>query len=244
MIKEALAYLVGLGRDEVIVEEYGAKYTYKDLHRLEAPMPSVLKTNTLKSIVDYIKESFDLEQGISYIINVCDYQQVQLLQPLNEDLNRPMLISCTAPQRDNLDFGRFKSLTPFNIMLQSSFFDLPGEINYKEVLLKVVGNVGDGVVKNFGDDGVSQKTTIKTGVENLAEVKVPNPVILAPYRTFSEVMQPSSKFVFRLESGRGDEPQAALFEADGGAWKVQAKENIIKYFREQLEGYENVHILG
>ena len=61
---------------------------------------------------------------------------------------------------------------------------------------------------------MSQKTTIKTGAENLSEVKVPNPVVLAPYRTFSEVDQPESKFIFRLESGKEDTPLAALFEAD------------------------------
>ena len=247
MIKAAIDYLVGLGRNEVLIEANGAKYTYKELNRLERPLPDCLKTNTLRSIVDYIKQGFDFGdwgEDFDYIINVVDYQQVHLLLPLNDDSRRPIIINCTAPQRDNLTFGRFMDVTRFNIMMQSSFLDNIGEKDYKGILLKVVGNLGDGIVKNFGDDGVSQKTTIKTGVENLAEVKIPNPVVLAPFRTFAEVDQPESKFIFRLESGRGDEPQAALFEADGGAWKVYAKEKIIEYFKEQLAGMDNVHILG
>jgi hypothetical protein len=244
MIKEAFKYLVGLGQKEVIIEEHGAKYTTDRLYRLEAPMPNSLETNTLKSIADYIRDNVDFNDKPEFIINVRSHSNVELLLPLNDDCNRVMLINCKAPQRDNLNFGRFMDVTQFNIMLQSSFVDIPGDINHKEVLLAIVGNIGDGVVKNFGDDGVSQKTTIKTGVENLSECKVPNPVILAPYRTFSEVDQPDSKFIFRLESGRGDSPTAALFEADGGAWKIEAKDNIIDYFKEAFAGMSNVHILG
>ena len=34
--------------------------------------------------------------------------------------------------------------------------------------------------------------------EELADVIVPNPVLLAPYRTFQEIEQPFSNFVFRM----------------------------------------------
>lgn len=244
MLKEALAYLVGLGKDQVQIKEHNAIYTYGNMTRLESPVPEALKTNTLQSIVDYIKESFDRFEA-EYIIHVISPTRVDLLLPLNDDENRPCLIQCTADQRENLCFGRFIDVTQFNIMMQSSFKDhlIADSINHKAVILTIVGNLGDGVVRNYGDDGVSQKTTIKAGVENLAEVKVPNPVELAPYRTFSEIEQPASKFIFRLESGR-DEPRAALFEADGGEWKLKAKKFIIDYFKENLEEYHNVHILS
>ncbi len=48
--------------------------------------------------------------------------------------------------------------------------------------------------------------------------------------TFLEVEQPVSQFVFRMKDG----PRAAIFEADGGAWRNQAIVNIREYLKEQL----------
>jgi hypothetical protein len=45
-------------------------------------------------------------------------------------------------------------------------------------------------------------------------------VKLSPYRTFREVAWPESEFVFRLRSRGGGVPECALFEADGGKWKL------------------------
>lgn len=56
--------------------------------------------------------------------------------------------------------------------------------------------------------------------------------MLRPYRTFREVEQPASRFVLRLQSGQGDGmPKAALFEADGGAWRLTAIEAIARWLR-------------
>ncbi len=50
-----------------------------------------------------------------------------------------------------------------------------------------------------------------------------------------EVEQPESKFVFRMRKGV-DGPEAALFEADGGAWKIEAMKRIKEYLEGQLQG--------
>lgn len=61
-------------------------------------------------------------------------------------------------------------------------------------------------------------------------MRVPNPVELAPYRTFLEVEQPESQFIFRMKDG----PRCAIFEADGGAWRNQAITNIREYLKNEL----------
>ena len=71
---------------------------------------------------------------------------------------------------------------------------------------------------------------MKTGVASRGNAKVPNPVQLSPYRTFVEVEQPESKFVFRMREGA----RCGLFEADGGAWKLEAMNNIKEYLKEAL----------
>jgi len=95
-------------------------------------------------------------------------------------------------------------------------------------------------VKYVGDDGVSQSAAIKVGVASVAEVVIPNPVILAPFRTFPEIEQPQSKFIFRMQTG----PQCALYEADGGAWRNVAMESIKEYLKSRLKGLHNVKIIS
>ena len=121
-------------------------------------------------------------------------------------------------------------------MLQSAFVDDED----KAKLLKYTALITDDTVKNFGDDGISQKVTVKTGVASVSDAVVPNPVTLAPFRTFPEVIQPESKFIFRMKEG----PSAALFEADGGAWRNKAILNIKAYLEKELEHNHNVEIIA
>lgn len=94
----------------------------------------------------------------------------------------------------------------------------------------------------YDDDGVSQKTTIKSGIANKTDVIVPNPVKLRPYRTFAEIEQPQSSYVFRIQdSDRG--PSFKLVEADGGLWKNATMKKIKDYLAYELaEELEKYHI--
>lgn len=80
------------------------------------------------------------------------------------------------------------------------------------------------------DNGVSQEVSVRTGAV-LKEQQTVQPIVhLQPYRTFLEVEQPASDFLLRLDK----EGRPALYEADGGAWKLEAKRNIAAYLGEQL----------
>jgi hypothetical protein len=100
--------------------------------------------------------------------------------------------------------------------------------------LKCAGNISVEEVRNFSDDGVSQQVTGKVGINKLADIPVPNPVVLKPFRTFIEVEQPASKFIFRLHEGRTG-LEAALFEGDGGAWKREAMLTVKYYLEDALK---------
>ena len=66
-------------------------------------------------------------------------------------------------------------------------------------------------------------------------VALPNPVRLKPYRTFREVSQPGSLFVVRAKrADDGGLPKVALFEADGGKWKLEAIDNIRQYLTSKI----------
>lgn len=73
---------------------------------------------------------------------------------------------------------------------------------------------------------------VKAGVTGRpAEVRVPNPVILAPYRSFPEIAQVESRFVFRIRGG--ESITMGLFEADGGMWRVEAIARVRNWLRER-----------
>lgn len=232
--RDALEYLVELGETEVLEIE-GYQYTSNKLYRVEQPRAAALGATTLTSLVDYIKSKIDEKHG-QLLIHVESPSKVSLKSELNDDRARETYLVCEALTPNNIHFDRFIDTEHFNIMLQSSFV----ENQDRALLLKVTGCIRDNAVKEIGDDGVSQAATIKTGVASVNDVKVPNPVILAPYRTFPEIEQPESKFVFRMRTG----PQAAIYEADGGAWRNEAMSRIKAYLEKELEGLENIEIIS
>lgn len=234
MIKEALRYIVELGRPK----EYsfgGISYTTENLRPVYYPVQTALETRSLSSVVEYIKNNIDgcnndeFERKI--IVHIESPERVTVKSEVDYMGQRKPYMEAVA-DFPHIDFNYYHSAEAFNVLLQSSFI----KNDDTEILLKVVGNLKDEAVKNISDDGVSQAVTIKTGVATVGDVKVPNPVTLRPYRTFIEVQQPESKFIFRMKDGG----KCALFEADGGAWRNVAVANIKDYLSFELaEEIEN-----
>lgn len=233
--REALEYLVNEGVEKnPIVELPNGTYSKVSLKRVCDPVANSLVVSTLTGLIDYIKTNTDSLKG-KLLIQVESPTQVNLFSPLNADRTREEYIEAKAVLPENIYYGQFMDTERFNIMLQSSFAD-EGEGNDKPLILKFTGLVKDEAVKTIGDDGVTQSATIKTGITTVGNAQVPNPVILAPYRTFPEIEQPLSKFIFRMKNDRG--PEAALFEADGKAWRNKAIRDIKEYLEKALEDLE------
>lgn len=234
--KEAMEYLVNLGENEdPIVQLEQGTYSKVRLDRVTEPLASSLIVSTLTGLVDYIKGNVDKLKD-ELLIQVKSEDEVRLYSPLNEDRERELYIKAEAILPNNVRYDQFIDTERFNIMLQSSFV----EVGDKKVLLQYTGLVQDENVKSIGDDGISQQVTVKTGVASVAQAIVPNPVSLAPYRTFPEVEQPISKFIFRMQEG----PRAAIYEADGGAWRNEAISNIKEYLEEELKELNNIKIIA
>ncbi len=232
MIKEAIEYIVKLGNTRM-EEANGQQYSTQPLHLVSEPRAKSLTLNSLSGLVDYVKSKFDntgFNPNDQRLIHVSSPTEVYVYSHFNRDMERSIFVQAKAliPQ---IRYGYFYDVEEFNIAMQSMFVVNPD----KEMVLKVIGNIKDENVTTFGDDGVSQQVTAKVGVATVANIKVPNPVLLKPYRTFVEVDQPESAFVFRMKSG----PECALFEADGGAWKNEAMENVERYLTEQLQALVN-----
>ena len=238
MIEKALKYLVGLGEAHVqnVTLPDGTVQTYSDkpLNRLSKhiPMADSISMSTLTSLVDYIKAHID-SMADKMVIHVVSPEEVHLFSQLNEERNRECLVTVRA-RIPEFSYGRFIEHEEFCINVQAKFLSDPA--TDKELLLKFAGTVENGTVAEYGDDGVTQKATVKQGIASKTEAIVPNPVKLRPYRTFIEVEQPVSEFIFRMKDHQGI--HCALFEADGGAWKNAAMKNVKDYLEFELADYK------
>ena len=72
--------------------------------------------------------------------------------------------------------------------------------------------------------------TTQKGVALQTNEQIRPLVKLRPYRTYQEVEQPESIFLIRVND-RG----ISFFEADGGMWKLAARQTIKKYLESRLE---------
>lgn len=231
MIKEAMQFVAQLkeiSMDPKVVEICGKTYCNKDLTRYDSePMASAVEATTLTAMVDYIKKC-SKELRDTMIIHVVNPTRVRLYSGLDKERNREYLFESRAIVPE-FNFDKWYDQERFIIEMQADF-DVTGDM---VTILKVAGNVEAKTTANYGDDGVSQKTTIKQGIASKADVLVPNLVTLIPYRSFLEVTQPASEFVFRIRDN-GGEPVFKIVEAEGGLWRNEAMQNIKEYFEEQL----------
>ncbi|MDT4373975.1 hypothetical protein RO787_11525 [Blautia coccoides] len=244
MLREAMQYIAGLkeeSMDPKVVEINGKTYCNKELKRYdEEPMASAIEATTLTAMIDYIKNCKD-ELRESMVIHVVNPTTVKLYSGLTKEREREHLFKSYAIV-PKFSFDNWYDQERFIIELQADFEVTPD----LEAILKVSGNVEAKTTANYGDDGVSQKTTIKQGIASKTDVLVPNPVTLVPYRTFLEVKQPPSEFVFRIRDDRG-EPAFKIVEAEGGLWRNEAMRNVAQYLMESLQDdpvYERITIIA
>ncbi|WP_405100759.1 hypothetical protein [Oceanobacillus sp. FSL H7-0719] len=184
-----------------------------------------LELNTLTGLVNYIKSDLERKSN-KFFLHVINEGKVALHGLLESDGGRELLavVNAIVPR---FSYEYFHDAEELIIALQSNFV----QTEDRDLLLKVIGNVKEENVRNTGDNGFSQAVTIKTGVASADDVIVPNPVELAPYRTFLEVNQPASDFIFRMKDG----PRGAIFEADGGVWRNEAIANVRDYLATALK---------
>lgn len=240
MIREAIDKILSLAEPH-IEEINGRTYTDRTLTPINGELRADhIQLNTLSSLIDYICiGANERKPSVNYFVQVVSPIEVRLLSGLDSDRKREVLATVIA-EVPRFNFGSFVANEEFIIGVQSKFCD--GD-NDKSIILQFAGNVKAGTVAEYGDTGVGQKATIKRGVASVQEVEVPSPCSLVPYRTFSEIQQPKSNFIFRVKDEERYGVTCALFEADGGAWKIDAQKKIKEFLKARLEGVDDVFVI-
>lgn len=227
MIKAAIEKLISLAdpqRMDIAERPYTSKLVYEVLD----PTPETKTVHTLTGLADYLNVNPDKLTIAQLIIQVVSPREVKLFSALHGVFVQRSYYLASMHDQPEFQFGRFMDIEMFIIEMQAKF--VQDETTAK--ILSIVGNITDGQINTFTDDGITQGVTVKTGIARVVNTDVPNPVTLAPFRTFTEVAQPEGRFVFRLKAGgAGDRPSVALFEADGGAWQIEAIKRLRDWLR-------------
>lgn len=229
MLKEAIEKIIEISEPH-FTEQNGKVYADKKMMEIEPkPYASAVALHTLTGLVGFIENNNDFKDKVKYYVQVESPTSVIVYSELDKGRKRENLAVCDAVIPE-IVLGRWVEQEAFLIQLQTNYVDDCD----RAMILQFAGTVKSGSVTEYSDDGVSQKATIKKGVASLAEAKVPSPCRLRPYRTFNEVEQPDSQFIFRMKDNGDGDVYSALYEADGGAWRNQAMQNIREYLQERL----------
>ena len=211
MIKEALQYVARLATDsqEIITKEInGETYIRGDARRIPLDETKALYLSSLSATVDFIQTNLNSGRfQLPYIVEIKD-GNVIVHSGLNDRLGRNAL-SYTQPTTCFVETENLNRLAA------------------------MVSTITDKSEVKVEDDGFSMTVSQTSGttIKKAEELHV-NPIVrLAPYRTFCELEQPESKFLLRVRDGG----EMALFEADGGMWKLEVQERISHYLRQVLK---------
>lgn len=229
-LKDAIDRIVELAKPYTIKTDDGRRYctTYLREVKPEVELPTRYSVDTLEALVKLIRT-----EGIGHSLRL--YVRV--------DSARRVMVDTTYTHKEYAEFRRLplyeavsdvpditvnESISQERAIVElQSLYAITEDRDYLLSLLSRI-DVNQGV--SSVDNGISQEVSVKTGAVLKEQQTVKSIVHLQPYRTFLEVEQPASDFLLRL----GKEGRPALYEADGGAWKLEAKRNIAAYLGEQL----------
>lgn len=237
-IKEAIQYGVELREKQDIIFKEG-DYTFFDRDKadLKELFPtcyaSTLEVTSLTGLVQYLNSKFDQEmvdEPDELLVHVESPTRVKVYSQLNGERKRESLIEANIEQ-NSYPYTQFLDQERFKIDMMSLF----DRTDDAEAIMEFASAIRIEDSSDLRDNGVSQVATVRTGASTVDDAKVPSPAVLKPYRTFLEVDQPESQFIFRINGNGG----CALFEADGGLWKYHAKTNIKEYLETELEDLIN-----
>ena len=224
MLAQFIDKIVSL-KETKTFEINGQTYSDRSLERIapHVDRPKMIDVSGLDSICKLIRNEMH-NFGI-VMVRVSNFDEVEVFTTYLGDFSRFYLYRAKA------DVPGFRSgwrdREEALIQLRSLF--IPGAGT--EYLLDLLSRISENSNVSSTDNGVTQTVEARQGIDLKSVVNIKPRVSLQPFRTFLEVAQPESEFLLRVDKDKG----VAFFEADGGVWKLEAKQNIAKYFETELK---------
>lgn len=229
-LRDAIDRIVGLAAPYTM-EANGHTFCSKALVEVKADeyAPTAYEVDTLDALVKLILTE-GLTLGRRLYVRVDSARKVTVTTTYNNgELRNPYLrfpLYEAVSDVPGVTIGNLMSQERAIVELQSLYGATPDRDYLLDLLSRIDVNEGVSSV----DNGVTQEVNVRTGAVLKQATPVRPIVQLQPYRTFLEVEQPISDFLLRVSK----EGEPTLFEADGGAWKLEAKRSIAAYLAEKL----------
>ena len=229
-LRDAIDRIVGLAAPYTM-EANGHTFCSKALVEVKADeyAPTAYEVDTLDALVKLILTE-GLTLGRRLYVRVDSARKVTVTTTYNNgELRNPYLrfpLYEAVSDVPGVTIGNLMSQERAIVELQSLYGATPDRDYLLDLLSRI--DVNDGV--SSVDNGVTQEVNVRTGAVLKQATPVRPIVQLQPYRTFLEVEQPVSDFLLRVSK----EGEPTLFEANGGAWKLEAKRSIAAYLAEKL----------
>ena len=207
---------------------------FTEIEPPEIPKPERVRTRSLNALVVLIKSEVDSQTEKPPLYVSCNtYSDVEVFATPNpkDELHRWQPYHATASDLPPLVEDVRWSFDEAMIKLRSMFQRAPeGEKNDVDYILDLLSHMSFDQSVKSDDNGITQTVQVRKGV-SFVENKAVRPIVtLAPYRTFQEVEQPESEFVFRVY----DDRSISLTAADGGMWKLAARDAVKRYLETAL----------
>lgn len=188
--------------------------------------PDTLSLNSLDALVKLVKTEAS-EMDTPLYITIPDHMTVRCFGQPSADERYFRQVYYEAHATDVPGWGEKNTLgfEEAQIALRTRFQETQDTL----YTMKLVSDISLGAKVIYNDNGIATTITTQKGVALQTNEQIRPIVKLRPYRTFQEVVQPESIFLIRV-SDRG----ISFIEADGGMWKLSARETIKKFLEEQL----------
>ena len=190
--------------------------------------PDTLDLNSLDALVTMVRTEAS-EMDAPLYIAVPDCKTVRCFgqsRDYDERCFRQVYYEAHATDVPGWDQKVTLGFEEAQIALRTRFQETPDTL----YAMKLVSDISLGAKVIYNDNGIATSVTTQKGVALQTNEQIRPLVKLRPYRTFQEVEQPESIFLIRV-SDRG----ISFIEADGGMWRLTARETIKKYLEGRLE---------
>lgn len=199
----------------------------------ELDTPATLEVNSLDALAQLIKN--DSYEG-QLFVSALSATAVEAYGYLDKD-NRWQRVYLYRAEATDIPGWNPEVTMPFDeatVALMTRFQD-GGD---KDYCIRLLSQITTGAKVTYADNGVASTIVTQKGAA-LAENMTIKPLVrLRPYRTFQEVEQPEGIFLIRVRE-RG----IAFIEADGGMWRLTARNTVKAYLEEQLKNCDGVTVM-
>lgn len=231
MLKEAIEKIESMAQP-ILKEISGETYVITgDEIRQVRPVidfPKNLDLNSLDALVKMIQTGdADTITPKRLYITVPDHMTVSCFTHCDSEKRNVRQVLYTVHATD-VPGWKDKEQLPFEeaqIALRTRFQETPDT----QYALQLLSNITAGAKLTMNDNGIATTVVTQKGI-SLQGSEVIRPIIkLRPYRTFQEIDQPESTFLIRVS-----DRTISFIEADGGMWKLRARETVKAYLEKAL----------